>query len=207
MIEQLLGQPGVSEELDIGTRFGVMAFHGGSLERMTDVIADEIAARSGASRYVVRQPETLRWHIPSKLFDPAGSARLRAFLDHVDVAVAIHGYGREGSFRRILLGGGNRELATELAVVARRELEHYEIVDDLDDIPVELRGLHPDNPVNRTRLGGVQVELPPRARGLGPYWADRAGSSDSGTSDGALTSHTDALVDAVAAVARTWKPS
>jgi phage replication-related protein YjqB (UPF0714/DUF867 family) len=196
VIEQLLAQPGVSEELDLGSRFGVMAFHGGSLERMTDVIADEIAARSGASRYVVRQPETLRWHIPSKLFDPAGSERLRAFLDHVDVAVAIHGYGREGSFRRILLGGGNRDLARELATAGRAPLEHYDLVDDLDSIPVELRGLHPDNPVNRPRSGGVQIELPPRARGIGPFWADR-------DADG-LTPHTEALVDVVSGVARRW---
>ena len=171
MIEQLLAQPGVSEELDLGTRFGVMAFHGGSLERMTDVIADEIATRSGASRYVVRQPESLRWHIPSKLFDPSGSERLRSFLDHVDVAVAIHGYGREGSFRRILLGGGNRELAAELAAVARRSLEHYEIVDDLEAIPVELRGLHPDNPVNRVRRGGRADRAAPRE----PEASDRSG--------------------------------
>ena len=43
---------------------------------------------------------------------------------------------------------------------------------ELDDIPRELRGLHPDNPVNVPRRGGVQLELPPRVRGLGPRWAD-----------------------------------
>ena len=41
--------------------------------------------------------------------------------------------------------------------------------------PVDLRGLHPDNPVNRTRAGGVQLELPPRVRGHSPVWADWAG--------------------------------
>ena len=48
-------------------------------------------------------------------------------------------------------------------------LDGYEIVDDLDVIPAPLRGLHPENPVNRTRAGGVQLELPPRVRGLGPH--------------------------------------
>ena len=42
---------------------------------------------------------------------------------------------------------------------------------ELDDIPRELRGLHPANPVNLPRHGGVQLELPPRVRGLGPKWA------------------------------------
>ena len=31
-------------------------------------------------------------------------------------------------------------------------------------MPPELRGVHPANPVNRPRLGGVQIELPPRIR-------------------------------------------
>ena len=42
------------------------------------------------------------------------------------------------------------------------------MLDGIDAIPRELRGLHPDNPVNRPRAGGVQLELPPRVRGLGP---------------------------------------
>jgi phage replication-related protein YjqB (UPF0714/DUF867 family) len=197
VIEQLLAHPGVREEVELGSTFGVMAFHGGSLERMTDVIADEVVARSGASRYVVRQPDSLRWHVPSKLFDPAASARLAAFLDHVDVVIAIHGYGREGSFRRILLGGGHRDLAAGLAEAMRPSLAHYEVVDDLGAIPVELRGLHPDNPVNRARGGGVQIELPPRARGLGPFWTDRP----DGTEGSWLSPHTRALIDVLASVA------
>ena len=84
----LLAQPGVTEELTIGSRVGFLAFHGGSLERMTDVIAREAAARSGASYYGVLLPEGLHWHIPSKLVDPAASPRLAGFLDHVDVARA-----------------------------------------------------------------------------------------------------------------------
>ncbi|NBU56526.1 MAG: hypothetical protein EBS22_09960, partial [Acidimicrobiia bacterium] len=32
---------------------------------------------------------------------------------------------------------------------------------DLAEIPVRLRGLHDRNPVNRPRLAGVQIELPP----------------------------------------------
>jgi phage replication-related protein YjqB (UPF0714/DUF867 family) len=31
-------------------------------------------------------------------------------------------------------------------------------------MPSTLRGVHPDNPVNRPRAGGVQLELPPRIR-------------------------------------------
>ena len=48
-----------------------MAYHGGSLEEQTDVIAALAAERSGASYYAVLQPEDVQWHIPSHKFSPA----------------------------------------------------------------------------------------------------------------------------------------
>ena len=44
-------------------------------------------------------------------------------------------------------------------------------LDDLETIPTDLRGLHASNPVNVVRKGGVQLELPPRIRGLTPHAA------------------------------------
>src|SRR3954451_21568862 len=92
----LLATPGVEEVLELRSRFGFMAYHGGSLEEVTDVVASAAAERSGASYYGVLQPADLQWHIPSTKVDPDQSANLRAFLDHVDVAVTVHGYGRQG---------------------------------------------------------------------------------------------------------------
>ena len=52
-----------------------------------------------------------------------------------------------------------------MASALRRTLgDGFTVLDDLADIPRELRGLHPRNPVNRVRGGGVQLELPPRVR-------------------------------------------
>ena len=175
MFADLLAQPGVVERVELRSPFGLMAFHGGSLEQVTDVIATEVADRAGASLYTVAQPPELRWHIPSRLVTADASPRLAAFLEHVEVAVAIHGYGREGRWTDILIGGGNRALAARLGRVLADALPDYTVVQDLHRVPAELRGLHPDNPVNRVRGGGVQLELPPRVRGLGPTWADWAG--------------------------------
>ena len=175
MFAELLGHPGVRETCQLQGPVGVMAFHGGSLEQTTDIIADHVAAASGASLYAVVQPPDLRWHIPSKLVDPAQSPALADFVDHVDTAIAVHGYGRNGLFTTLLVGGRNRELAAHVRTVLAGHLDGYDVVDDLDAIPVELRGLHPDNPVNRLRADGVQLELPPRVRGLGPFWAEHDG--------------------------------
>lgn len=165
MLGDLLGHPGVEEQCELRSPFGLMAFHGGSLERGTDAIATAAADRAGASLYVVRQPPDLRWHIPSAAIDPADSPQLAAFVDHVDVAVAVHGYGRVGMWTTLLLGGRNRSLATQLAVALRAGLgPDFTIVDDVLAIPDGLRGQHPRNPVNLPRHAGVQLELPPRVR-------------------------------------------
>ena len=166
MFAELLRQPGVEEVLELRSSFGFLAFHGGSLEEETDTIAVAAAARAGASLYAVVQPAELRWHIPSADVDPAASPALSRFLDHVEVAIALHGYGRAGWWTTLLAGGGNRALAADVRCRVEAALPGYEVVDDLATIPHALRGMHPDNPVNRPRYGGVQLELP---RGCGAW--------------------------------------
>jgi phage replication-related protein YjqB (UPF0714/DUF867 family) len=165
VLADLLTHPGVEEVCDIRGRFGLMAPHGGSLERGTDELASAAAERAGASYYAVRQPPDLTWHVPSIEFDPAASLRLAAFLDHVDTVVAVHGFGRAGLWTTLLVGGRNRTLASRLAVALRGTLgDGFTVVDDLAAIPRPLRGVHPRNPVNRPRWQGAQLELPPRVR-------------------------------------------
>lgn len=187
-------QPGVIEASALRSRFGFLAIHGGGLEEMTDVIAERAAEAAGASVYLVRHPDRYPHHLPSARFDPAESPRLAEFLEHVDVAVSLHGYGRIGRSTQLLAGGRNRVLAAHLA--RHIQLSGYQVVTDLDDIPLELRGLHPDNPVNRVREGGTQLELSVRVRGLSPR-------SPLPGSDG-LSSVTSALVRGLAAAARSW---
>lgn len=196
----LLARPGVTEVGDLRSRFGFCAFHGGNLERITEQIASEAAARSGSSFYGVIQPPGMRHHIPSKLVSPDESPRLKAFIEHCDVVVAVHGYGRRGHFTSLLCGGRNRELASHVAHHVRAELPAYRTIDEIEEIPRALRGLHPDNPCNLASRGGMQLELPPRVRGLSPlarYWPSTAPG-------GGRFPHVDHLVDALAAAATSW---
>lgn len=176
-----------------------MAFHGGNLERTTDVVAAEVAQRSGSSLYAVLQDAPMREHLPSTAFRPEHSNALAAFLDHVDVAIAIHGYGRLKMFKHLLLGGRNREFAAHLAGYLRRGLpSDYQVVAELDQIPRELRGQHPDNPVNLPPQAGVQIELPPTIR----WNRDEQGWSDHEGTPRAV--HIDHLIDAMTAGVRAW---
>jgi phage replication-related protein YjqB (UPF0714/DUF867 family) len=170
LFADLLREPGVEEVLELRSSIGFLAFHGGSLERQTDVIALDAAARAGASAYAVVQPAGLRWHIRSIDVTPDASPALAAFVAHVDVCIAVHGFGRDGFWTSLLLGGTNRTLAAHVAGCLRPALPDYTVLDDLEAIPVELRGLHPRNPVNLPTSGGVQLELPPRVRGTTPHW-------------------------------------
>ena len=195
-LRDLLDHPGVEEVLEVRGRFGFMAFHGGSLEERTDLVARTAAERSGASYYGVHQPAGLRQHVPSHRFTGDQSQSLAEFLDHVDVVITVHGYGRRGLFTTMLLGGGNRDLAAHVAPHLRRALPAYLVEDDIEQIPKELRGLHPKNPVNAPRNGGVQLELPPRVRGTSPLWWDWESPHP--------TPHTAALIDGLVNAATTW---
>ncbi|MET0702979.1 MAG: poly-gamma-glutamate hydrolase family protein [Mycobacterium sp.] len=193
-LSELLADPGVIESSTLRSRFGFLAIHGGGLEQMTDVIAERAADGAGASVYVVRHPDRYPHHLPSARFVAAESARLAEFLDHVDVVVSLHGYGRMGRSTHLLAGGRNRVLANHLARTI--EMPGYQVVTDLDAIPKELRGLHPDNPVNRVRDGGTQLELSPRVRGISPR-SPMAGE------DG-LSRATSALLHGLIAAAHSW---
>ena len=196
-LSELLSTPDVIESSTLRSRFGFLAIHGGGLEQTTDVIAERAADAAKASVYVVRHPDHYPHHLPSARYRAEESERLTAFLDHVDVAVSLHGYGRFGRSTQLLAGGGNRALAEHLA--RHVALPGYHVVTDLDAIPRELRGLHPDNPVNRVRGGGTQLELPPRVRGLSPR------SPVPG--DDGLSPVTSALVHGLVAAAERWLPS
>jgi phage replication-related protein YjqB (UPF0714/DUF867 family) len=196
MLPELLAHDGVQEHLHLGSRVGFLALHGG-LERGTFEIAREASRRSGASLYGVVQPADLRWHLPSSEYDPAHSAALARFLEHVDAVVSVHGYGglrtSDDRWTTVLVGGSDRELAARLAICLRVALPEYTFLDDVALIPEHLRGVHPENPVNRVRGGGVQLELPPRVRGYGRYWEERAAE----IADTGLRPHTEALVAAL----------
>ena len=57
--------------------------------------------------------------------------------------------------------------------------------------------------MNRPRQAGVQLELPPRVRGLGPFWTEFR--TEHG--DDAHPPHTEALIAALADAAASWPPS
>lgn len=194
---ELLSMDGVREESVLRGSFGFMAFHGGDLEEVTDTIARTAAERAGASYYGVLLPDRLEWHIPSRMVTADQSPALASFLSHVEIVVTVHGYGRAGFFTSLLLGGGNRRLATHLGTLLRYHLPAYDIIDDIDLIPKDLRGLHQDNPVNVPPHSGVQLELPPRVRGASPMFWDWEGPEPA--------PHTQRLIDALVECAQTWK--
>lgn len=198
MFADLLATDGVEEHCELRSPVGFMALHGG-LEAGTFEIARVAADRSGSSLYAVVQPDGLSWHVPSHRFDPTVSPRLSSFCDHVEVALSVHGYGgvrdSEHRWTTIVLGGAGREQAAVVSRELRSHLAGYVVIDDIEEVPHQYRGLHRANPVNLVRIAGVQVELPPRVRGTSPMWADHDFDTEP------FTPHTSALIEALASAA------
>jgi len=199
VLADLLATDGVIEHCELRSKVGFMALHGG-LEATTWEIAQEAAARSGASLYGVVQPPDLHWHVPSKAYELDASAALASFCDHVDIAISVHGYGgvvdHESRWLTVCVGGRGRTEGRVVADALRVHLPDYTVLDDLDEIPPNYRGVHPDNPVNRVRRGGVQIELPPRIRGTSPVWANHDFDREP------WVPHTAALLDALTEAAQ-----
>ncbi len=210
-LAELLALPGVSEECILRSAVGFMALHGGSQDRGTDQIASRAAEQAGASYYAIVQPAGLRVHLTSRLHNPDHSARLRAFLQHVDIAISVHGFGRDsfalwvdperglviepygpafrgnqtGPLRGIIVGGRNVELLDAARQLLHDRFVGYRVADER----VRL-GFHPDNPVNLPSGRGIQVELPPGLRGIGD-----CGEQFAPHQDGIVTEVVAALVE------------
>jgi len=134
VFDRLVACADVEEHVVLGSSVGFLALHGG-IEPGTEGIARTAAARTGGSAYVVTQPRSRGWHVPSHRIDTAAVPGLAAFLAHVDVVVSVHGYYLPDQPDAILVGGGRRDLAADLAARLRDCVDEMPVVDELDRIP------------------------------------------------------------------------
>lgn len=147
--------------LRLGGPIGLLALHG-AVEGGTAELAREVATRTGATLLTFTQPTGPPQHIPSIRMSPC--TPLTAFLTHASLTISLHGHNRRSAPRTIYVGGSNRPAARVLATALAGWAPAFVPITTLSEIPNPLRGLHPDNPVNQTREGGVQLELPVLAR-------------------------------------------
>jgi phage replication-related protein YjqB (UPF0714/DUF867 family) len=222
-LAELLTLPGVREECVLRSAVGFLALHGGSQDRGTHEIASRAADRAGASYYAIVQPGSLRVHLTSRRHDPDHSEHLRAFLGHVDIAISVHGFGRDafdlridpqrglviepygpalrgrqtGPLRGIIVGGRNAELLALTRRLWNDRFAGYHVADE----GVRL-GFDPRNPVNLPRAHGVQIELPPGLRGIGDL-----GDRITPCADGIVTEVVAALVELAARAEALLLPS
>ena len=192
-LAELLALPGVEEVCELRSAVGFMALHGGSQDRGTHEIASRAAELAGASYYAIVQPPDLRVHLTSRRHDPEQSRAMQAFLGHVEVAISVHGFGRDGfnvyvgpgsapviepygpalrgrqtgPLRGIIVGGLNAALVDVACQLLGDRLPDYHAGSER----VRL-GFHPRNPVNLPASHGVQIELPPALRGIGDLGED-----------------------------------
>jgi phage replication-related protein YjqB (UPF0714/DUF867 family) len=132
-----------------GALVAVIAPHGGTIEPLTDTIADRVAGKD-FSFYAFRalKPNS-GLHITSSRFDEPSCLDMLATHDR---AVSIHGWGAPGE--RVCIGGRDRDLISTL----KTRITKAGIA--VEDAVGRLRGSDPANIVNRCKsTHGVQLEL------------------------------------------------
>lgn len=134
-----------------GSRFVILAPHGGRLENHTDIIAESIAG-ADFSLYCFRSKlgrGGANLHITSHNFDDPDCIEL---VGRHPSAVAVHGCAEPGEL--VFLGGRDQTLVADLADALQQACIRVQLNGH------KYPGLHPNNICNRTASGaGVQIEL------------------------------------------------
>jgi phage replication-related protein YjqB (UPF0714/DUF867 family) len=134
-----------------GSRFVILAPHGGRLENHTDTIAESIAG-ADFSLYCFRSKlgrGGANLHITSHNFDDPDCIEL---VGRHPSAIAVHGCAEPGE--RVFLGGRDHSLVADLADAMQQTGIHVQLNGH------KYPGLHTENICNRTASGaGVQIEL------------------------------------------------
>ena len=157
----MAGKGDISEHLHLGGSLGLVAIHGGGIEPGTEEMARFVADHSGASLYVFagrRETGNLSLHRPSHRVILQDRPLVKKFLNHVNMAISIHGHGRNE--RCAYVGGLHQAMVHQFVVVVLAALSHYEWIFDPESIPPEIRGQNPNNIVNIPPAQGMQLELP-----------------------------------------------
>jgi len=150
-----------SEFLHLEGSLGILALHGGRIEPGTEEIARFVAQQSRASLYVFsgrRSVDNLSLHQPSHRMALQSRPLLFRFLDRVQTAISIHGHGRDQ--RCVYVGGLHQVMVQRFAELALEAFPQYVWISDPERIPLDIRGLDPNNIVNLPPAHGMQLELP-----------------------------------------------
>ena len=170
--KEVLKHKGVKEYSDKKGRVGILAVHGGRLDYGTEQITNYIHEKTPASMYVMssRRGNVKKHRVASTKIAHTHSDHLNGVVSHSKYNISIHGHNRKGDAKTVYIGGENSYMRKKIAERLRETLpDEYLIEYNVKKMPRNVRGTG-RNVVNRSKEGGVQVELPRELReGVGTH--------------------------------------
>ena len=163
----VIKQKGVREYSKIKGRVGVLVPHGGRLDIGAEQIGNYVEQNTPASMYVMssRQGNVKKHRVASTKISHTHSKPLNEVINHSKYNVSIHGHSKPGQEKTVYVGGENSYLKKRIAARLKQYLPNgYAIEHDVAKMPRNIRGTGSRNIVNRSKEGGVQVELPMELR-------------------------------------------
>lgn len=160
-----LADPGMQEYSELHSNIGIMAFHGGAIEKGTEQIARCIANKTNSSFYIAsgRKPaNNLILGIDPTNILQTDSQKLSDFIFSVKTSVSILGHNRDD---KIYIGGLNKELRLKIALQLAKAFPGR-VVSDVSKMSNEFSAISEKNIVNAPIYKGVQINLP---KSLRPY--------------------------------------
>ena len=165
--------PGVKEYSSKRGKIGILAVHGGRLDHGTEQVANYVHAKTPASLYVMssRGGDIGKHRVASTQIAHTHSKHLNDIISHVNYNISIHGHNKPGHEKTVYVGGENAYLRQKVAAKLKQYLpSEYTVEHDVNKMPRNVRGTG-RNVTNRSKEGGVQVELPTELRqGVGKQY-------------------------------------
>jgi|GEM_PF-3468238 len=156
---------GLQEYSELHSNIGVMAIHGGAIDKGTEQITRCVTEKTDVSYYIAsgRKPSNnVNLSVASNSIKQTDSQKLNDFIFSIKTGISILGHNKDD---KIYVGGLNKELRLKIALQLAKAFPGR-VISDISRMSNEFSAISETNIINASIYKGVQIDLP---KSLRPY--------------------------------------